>query len=278
MQQELINPDLEILVSTMNRTTLDFLAAMFPFGHFSSFSIVVINQTTPDKILESPYSSVRIINSFEKGLSKSRNLALQHSRGGIILLTDDDVAYVEGFDAIVLKKFKENKEAAAIQFCVEDMQGRRFKKYPEHPRDIGTAKILSTMSIELAYNRKMVLASKIKFDEHFGLGAVFPLGEEHIFLTDLKKACYPILYHNEVIVRHTPERNSDNITIKKKFETIGAIYARMFPKTFYFWLTVLYFFYLKRNMIKLSQVAESFKDAVNGKQQYLNLINENNSR
>lgn len=277
MQQELINPDLEILVSTMNRTTLDFLAAMFPFRHFSSFSIVVINQTTPDKILESPYPSVRIINSFEKGLSKSRNLALQNARGKIIMLTDDDVAYVEGFDSIVLKKFNENKEAAAIQFCVTDIHGQRFKKYPEHPRDIGTAKILSTMSIELVYNRNVILGSKIKFDEHFGLGAIFPLGEEHIFLTDLKNDGYPILFHNEVIVRHTPERNSDNITIKKKFETIGAIYARMFPKTFYFWLAMLYFFYLKRNKIKLNEVAGSFKNAVNGKQHYLNLINENNS-
>jgi glycosyltransferase involved in cell wall biosynthesis len=278
LQQDFINSDLEILVSTMNRTTLDFLAAMFPFEHFSTFSITVINQTTPDKKLESSHPSVKVVNSFEKGLSNSRNTALQQATGKIILLTDDDVVYVKGFDTVVIRAFNNNKEAAAIQFCVEDMPGNVFKKYPEQSRDLSKAKILSTMSIELAYNRDIVLGGGIRFDTDFGLGARFPLGEEHIFLMDFKKAGYPLLFHNEVIVRHTPERNSDNISAKKKFETIGAIYARMFPKTFYFWILLLFFFYVKQNKIKLTQVTGYFKIATGGRAQYLNLIDENNSR
>ena len=68
--------DIEILISTMNRDSLDFLIPMFSYSHFSNFSILIINQTQSERILTSAYSNVRVINSFEKGLSKRRNLAL----------------------------------------------------------------------------------------------------------------------------------------------------------------------------------------------------------
>lgn len=262
----------------MNRTTLDFLIPMFPFAHFSAFTIVVINQTTAHKMLESEYPTVRIVNSFEKGLSKSRNLALQITQGKIILLTDDDVVFINGFENILLKKFNENKDAAAIQFRVEDMLGKAFKEYRKHSGILSTRGILYTMSIEMAYNRNTILKSRIEFDENFGLGAAFPLGEEHIFLGDLKKAGFSILYHNEVIARHKAEKNSDNITSKRRFETIGAYYVRMFPKTFYFWLVLFFLLNLKNGRVKLHQVAGCFINAVKGKKQYLKLIDENNNR
>ena len=64
---------------------------------------MIINQTTQDKQLESDLSNVRVINAFELGLSKSRNLALQHSTADIVLFADDDVEYVPDVLQIVEK-------------------------------------------------------------------------------------------------------------------------------------------------------------------------------
>ena len=63
--------DVEILISTMNQNSLDFLVQMFPFLHFSNLQILIVNQTQTGKELLSIYPNVRIINSFEKGLTKT---------------------------------------------------------------------------------------------------------------------------------------------------------------------------------------------------------------
>ncbi len=68
------NLDLEILISTMNKKSLDFLEPMFPFLHFSNFSILIVNQTQKDSILTSDYPNIRVINSFEKGTFKKQKL------------------------------------------------------------------------------------------------------------------------------------------------------------------------------------------------------------
>jgi glycosyltransferase involved in cell wall biosynthesis len=47
--------------------------------------------------LVSDFPSVRVVNSFEKGLSKSRNLGLLNAHGKIVLLADDDEVF-KGFE------------------------------------------------------------------------------------------------------------------------------------------------------------------------------------
>lgn len=70
--------DLEILIATQNRINFDFLLLMFPFEHFSNFNLVIVNQTK-DWFLKSDYHNIKVINVNEKGLSKSRNKAIQNA-------------------------------------------------------------------------------------------------------------------------------------------------------------------------------------------------------
>ena len=66
----------------MNRDNPDFLLPMFPFAHFSDFNILIVNQTVPGKELASGYPNVRVLNVFERGLSRSRNLAMADQSAG----------------------------------------------------------------------------------------------------------------------------------------------------------------------------------------------------
>ena len=70
---------------------------MFANNTLEDYRILIINQTTKDNLLESELTNVRVINSFEKGLSKSRNLAIRNAMGDICLIADDDITYKKGF-------------------------------------------------------------------------------------------------------------------------------------------------------------------------------------
>ena len=64
--------DFEILIATKDRSNLDFLLPMFPFEHFSNFNILIVNQSK-NEVLSSDFDNVKVVNTTEKGLSKSRN-------------------------------------------------------------------------------------------------------------------------------------------------------------------------------------------------------------
>ena len=89
--------DIEILVATMHRTSLDFLYNMFPNQDFETLNLVVVNQTTEAQKLSVLIPNCKVINVFEKGLSRSRNLAISNAIKPILLLADDDVVYQKDF-------------------------------------------------------------------------------------------------------------------------------------------------------------------------------------
>ena len=90
LAKEFKKEGVEVVIATMNSNSLDFLIPMFPFCHFSEFSILIVNQTKGNNLLTSDFPSVRVVNSFDRGISKSRNLGLERARGKIILISDDD--------------------------------------------------------------------------------------------------------------------------------------------------------------------------------------------
>ncbi len=258
--------DIEIVIATMNRDNLDFLEAMFPFENLDELQILIINQTT-SKSLQSAVSNIRVINSVEKGLSYSRNLGLAHAKGNLFLLTDDDVVFAKDFRNTILEGFSAHKNAAVVKFRVTNLKGIFFDKYAGHPKKrLSNLDILSTMSIELVCNKRTIEDSGVTFDIRFGLGAEFPLGEEQIFLKDLERKGYFIGYVPKVIARHPEIKNSDAISFELYWETMGALYTRMFKKMKYFWLKVFLFFKLKQGKLSFGSILKAvhhFRDGSN---------------
>ena len=97
--------DIEILIATMNQTNFDFLETMFLFSDFNKFNILIVNQTTENKVLYSDNERIKVLNVFEKGLSKSRNLALENATKKLLIFTDDDVVFQQKFDKKIIKTF-----------------------------------------------------------------------------------------------------------------------------------------------------------------------------
>lgn len=264
--------DVEILLSTMNRVDLDFLEPMFPFSHFSDFNILIINQTTQGNELVSPYESIRVVNAYERGLSRSRNLAVQHASKKVGLIADDDLVFLEGFDEKVANGFNHFAKAAAVKFITVTFDGVPFRKYPKVPVEVlSDLQRLNSTSWEIALNIEQVRKSGVPFNTNFGLGSTFPLGEEPVLLHALYKAGYGVSHYPETIVSHKEFKDSDNISLVENYRIRGAYLYEIFRQKFPVWLGIQLAYDLKGGRVKPWQIAACIKSAYVGKNQLLNI-------
>ena len=258
----------------MNRDSLDFLLPMFPFAHFSQFNILVINQTIPDVILQSDYASVRVINSFDKGLSKSRNLALDNSKQRLCIIADDDVVYEPDFEQSIVTAYDQNPEVPLIGFRVKTPDGGLFKKYPQETVIANSFQRLNIMSIEMVVNSEV--CGTVRFNENFGLGAKFPLGEEAIFINELHKRKLPIITEPVTIVAHPEISSNDRVTTEEKYYVQGALFTALFGSRYFKWLFLKLIFDVKQNKLKSGQIRSALKSAARGRKDLLSINEDNN--
>lgn len=167
----------EVLISTMNQKNDSILEKM----NIDS-DAVVINQCDIERRREFDYRGNHItwIDSKQRGLSRSRNLALKNSVADICLLADDDLVFQTGYKQRIIYAFKTHKEEM-IRFRVSGIECK-FKQYPNCEQKIGYIKSLKVSSVEIAFRRKNIVKSGIKFDEKLGAGTEFCMGEENAFL------------------------------------------------------------------------------------------------
>ncbi|WP_310379234.1 glycosyltransferase family A protein [Flavobacterium sp.] len=266
--------DIEILIATMNKDSLDFLVGMFPFSHFSEFSILIINQTTSETLLISDYPNIRVINSSEKGLSKSRNLALENAVKKILVIADDDVVYQNDFVSKIIAAYNKFQHATAINFCAINQNGTFLKKYPtDSKKQLNTFDVFNVGSIEMTINKERLDSIGIRFDENFGLGASFEMGEEAVFLFDLENKKQQISYENQILVKHNGLTTSDKKGMNERYYIHGAVLTRVLKKNYTYWLFLKLFFDLKQNKIKLSAIFKALNSAKKGRKIMESILN-----
>ncbi len=271
MGKAYVENDIEILVATMDRTNLDFLATMFPFNHFSNYNILVVNQSKT-KDLQSEYPTVRVFNSTDFGLSKSRNIALDNAVGKVLLIADDDVVYQKDFISTIINAYHKYENATAIRFCAANEDGDFLKKYSIFfKQKLNTFDVFNVSSIEITLNKERLDFVGIRFDENFGLGAEFEMGEEAIFLLDLKQKKQQISFENQLLVYHNDLTSSSKIEILDKYYIQGAFLTRALNDNYVFYLIAKLFFDLKQNKIKFGSLFKMLKRANQGRKKMKSL-------
>lgn len=226
----MINPNieafnLEILISTMNRSSLSFLDDMFFNNQGKDYNILIINQTSPDNLLISEIEKIRVVNTFEKGLPASRNLALKHALGDICLIADDDVIYAKDFEKSILESYQENERAEMITFQMEDDEGNLFRDYPNKTKH--DKKSISTAnSVVISFFLKAVKNKGVKFDEHFGIGSTFQTANEYVFLRNALSANLQIYYQPKVILSHPKMSSGQDAGSDRIVYARGALFYK----------------------------------------------------
>jgi glycosyltransferase involved in cell wall biosynthesis len=278
LTNEFKNQDLEILVSTMNRNSLDFLIPMFPFCHFSDFSILIINQTSENNLLVSNFPTVRVINSFEKGLSKSRNLALKNAIGKIVIIADDDLVYKKDFEKAIVQAHHRLGEKAVISFCIEKPNGLLFKKYLANTKtNLSLMELFNVLSIEISINKSVFDALQVQFDQDFGLGSTFEMGEEAIFLSDLKEQNQQIGFVPSIIATHSEISSNEKFDFEQRYYIQGAFLSRVLKGNYFMGLVAKLFFELKQKKLKWKQIPLAISNANRGIKDFYKLKNKSNA-
>lgn len=176
----------------------------------------------------------RIFSMSEKGLSKSRNCLLNNSTEDILIISDDDVKYVDNLSNIIEESYRNYPEADIITFQVKTPEGLFFKHYKNRPFWHTKRSILKVSSIEITLKRNSIIGGGVFFDEQFGLGAIFPTGEEAIFLNDALKKGLKILYIPIHISTHPLESSGKMYTNNQKLiQAKGAMIFRLYKNIGY---------------------------------------------
>ena len=153
--------NLEILISTTQKSNLDFVQKIFSQNNDINIPILIINQS--DQLIKSTSKNINIINSSDIGISKSRNLAIKKSSKKICLLADDDIIYSKGFYDLILNEFDQNIDADIITFQMENELGEPFKNYKKIKYH-NNRSISDVNSVVIAFKRSSIIKNNIQFD------------------------------------------------------------------------------------------------------------------
>lgn len=263
--------DLEILIATKNRDNLDFLALMFPFAAFSNFNILIINQTNSTQLI-SDFETIKVINVDEKGLSKSRNLAIKNASKKICLIADDDVVYFANFDTEVIKAFNENPQAPIISFNHQRIGAEKPNNLSKTVYAHSKKTIENVCSIEIAFQLKDVAANNLIFDENFGLGSYFETAEEYLFLKDAIGLNLGVLFYPSVIVSHPLLTSGDKLGSDTILFARGALFYKTRANLAYIWLLKYVFFLVRHGYISWNESSRKYKIGLQGIQKYKELV------
>ena len=135
-------------------------------------------------VQNSSHGNIRMLSTNTRGLSKSRNLAIQHAVGDVCLLCDDDEQLDSSYEKIILNAYEALPEADIICFRIANQPSRLKQK--EQRLTKWTA--MRIASWQITFRRESIINSGIRFDENMGAGTGNGGGEEVKFLRDCIRA------------------------------------------------------------------------------------------
>lgn len=213
----------QLLISTMHQKDRSLLEKM----NVSS-DAVVINQCDIESKETIEYNGHKVlwIDTTERGLSKSRNMAVANATADICLIADDDMIYRSDYVDTVINSFSKIN-ADLIGFQVVGIE-RKFKNYSEKAQRIGYLKSMRMASVEIAFKRERFIEKNVVFDELIGSGTEFMMGEENVMLFDCLKKHLKVFYvPKEIADLHVGQSSWFSGMNEKFFWGKGAAFTAM---------------------------------------------------
>lgn len=202
-------------------------------------SAVIINQTDhEDKEIISlkENEELTFISSKERGLSKSRNLAIKNSTADVCLLADNDVTFDNHYIETVLNGYKRYPDADVIAFTVHGDSSERSVNRLKNGR-VNRVMSMKISSVQISFKRDIVEKHNLYLKEDFGAGSEkFNSGEESIFLYTAIKKGLKVYYIDEKIGEVSFEDSTwYGKNPEKDLLTKGAMFYCMSPYLYPFY-------------------------------------------
>lgn len=219
--------NIEVLISTMNLKKQEDL-----IKSENVKSSVIINQTKNITLKNVTEGKNRLYSYEEKGLSKSRNRAIENSRADICAIADDDIRYEDNYEEIIKKGYEKYPDADIIAFYLDNVDPRINRPRRKEGK-INFIKSMQIKSSQITFKRRSIVEKNIIFKERFGTGSELYMGEENIFLADCLKAGLKVYY---IPKRIATTQNNESTWFKGHneydFNVKGAVYYAMSKKMY----------------------------------------------
>ncbi len=183
---------LDILLSCMNQTDNSLIEASKITG-----DAIVINQCDRNDCcqIKTEKGTVKVFSTNERGLTKSRNTAIEKSNADICLLCDDDEVFVENYYEIITDAYKKLPTADVVIFKMAN----RPPSFKDKVIRLKFPKTMKVSSWQISFRRESLIKAQVFFDELLGAGSGNGAEEELKFLLDCQKKGLKIYYVPEVI-------------------------------------------------------------------------------
>lgn len=187
------------------------------------------------------------ISTTERGLSRSRNLAIQNANTDICLIMDDDEELEANYESIILGAYEQYKDVDVIVFKIRNSG----KDYRTDTCKVGFIDALKVASWEITFKRKSIVEHGIKFNVNIGSGTKHGSGEENAFLWECLKKGLKIQYVPQYVAALDPQSESQWFKgfTERFFLERGWSTSQYMGKTIAF-LYAWYYAIRKRNLYK----------------------------
>jgi len=238
-----MNKAIRLLVTTMSQNIHPTLEYFSQYAH--EWCTVHISHQITDwsdillpEMLDQEW--VHYYPSFEKWLSRSRNILLNHVEDGIGLICDDDIQLVPWFENILRQAYDTYPDAAVVTLQTQTPEWWLRKRYRKATKKHSQISILWVSSIEISFDIAELQKQQIRFDENFGLWTPHPGGEENIFLQECLDKWMNCMYYPAAVSIHP--QDSSNTTIDWTQKRI--LFRRMHG--WFFWILLVLALFLKK--------------------------------
>ena len=155
---------LEVLMSCMHQTDDRLVAASGLTG-----DVVIINQCAQELYQEFPTASgcARMFSTPQRGLTKSRNMAIRESRADICMICDDDEHFEPDYQDRILQAYQDLPQADIIVFKIGNVPTRAFE---DHVQQLRFPQTMKVCSVQISFRRQRLLDAGVYFDELLGAG------------------------------------------------------------------------------------------------------------
>ncbi|MEZ8743220.1 glycosyltransferase family 2 protein [Vibrio sp. 10N.261.49.A5] len=198
---------LTLAFSTLLHTAPSLIERLNRIELSPKISIVVIVQNLQNKGHKLPNLNRGEVHIYkEKGISRSRNRAIEKSNTDYIWFLDDDVELVmSGVEEVLEFLEEESPDAMTVRIGSLEKPTDFYKEYQKNLTGYKNSQIMAmkVSSIELIVSKEYITTNGIKFQENVGLGTQFPCTEENIFVLDLLKRKARFFFSEIVAVLHT---------------------------------------------------------------------------
>ena len=219
---------------------------------------IIINQCDVNDYLQYDHkgNEIRIYSFAERGVGLSRNNALLRATSDIILFSDEDIVYEDGYVDEIIKAFEERPDADMLLFNMDVAEDRAtYHTESEHRVHRWNCGRYPTYSF--ACRREKIHKNNITFNLLFGGGAKYCNGEDSLFIQECLKKGLKIYALPKTIGREVPRPSTwFNGYTDKFFHDRGVLYKALYG---HLAMIMALRFLFKNRMTMLTD--KSFRDA-----------------